>query len=427
MRRDYAVTLVGQISQAVASLIVVAILARLLPPAQFGVAVLLTAAVTIAAIAMAAGAQAAVLVTSARSAEARSELGGTIAALTGLVLLVSVPVAASTSGQLAAVLSREATGSMVFVTALRIAPTVYIGLATASLTGAGQIRVAAALGIAGAAFSALMPIGAWLAADHLLGAMIGALAGNVATMAIAFGLARRSLGFARPRRIALWRELWAVGAPLHVGTVAYWLLLRADVFVLNAFVGGVDVGIYALALTLTERVSLVTSPLYNATAWRISGRDEAVALRTSLFIVQVMIAVGVVACLAAIFFGAVAVNLLAGPAYQPAAGLMPILVLGAALLPVWSALGLFLVSHEDGAWFTTVVQIGVAAGAIIGYVVAIRVAGMLGAAIVSTLAYASLAVIALAAVRARHPFALASLIPTARTLKSAFGASEPAD
>ena len=427
MRRDYAVTLAGQVSQAVASLIAVVVLARLLPPAQFGVAVLLTMAVTIAGIAVAAGAQAAVLVTSARRPAARPEIAGVNLALTAVVLAVAIPVALVASQPFATALSREANGSMVFVTAIRIVPTVYIGLVTASLTGAGRIGMAALLGLAGAAFSTLMPLGAWIAADRLLGALIGALVGNVATMAIGALLSRRGLGFASPRHATLWRELWSIGAPLHLGTVAYWLLLRTDAFILNAIVGGAEVGIYALALTLTERVSLVTSPLYNATAWRISGPDPAAALRTCLLIVQVMIAVGVAACVGAIVVGPFVVDLLAGPAYAAAAGLMPILVVGAALLPVWSALGLFLVSHQDGVWLTTVVQITVAVAAIAGYLVGIRAAGMIGAAVVSTLAYASLAVIALAAVRSRHAFSLARLIPTPASVRTMLAPADPRD
>lgn len=418
MRRDYFVTLGAQLAQAGISLVSLVVLARVLMPVDFGVAVLLTAAVTITSIAIAAGAQAAVLVICARTPELRPQIGGAMLLTSAGVLLFAAPIAAATSGQLAGALSAHATSGIVLVTALRLVPTTYVGLVTAALTGAGRIGTVALLGVAGGLTSALMPLGALVAEDRLFGAAAGGLAGNLATMVVALVLSIRGLGLASPSSRSLWRDLWSIAAPLHIGTVAYWFMLRADAFILNAIVGGAEVGIYALAVTLTERVGLITTPLYNATAWRISGPDPVVALRTSLLIVRVMIAVGIVACGLAIVASPTVVEILAGPEYRAAGGIVPILVVGAALLPVWGAIGLFLVSHEKRIWFTTIVQVAVAAAAIGGYAIAIRIAGMYGAAAVSTLAYASLALIGLTAVRARHAFPWRDLIPSPASLRA---------
>jgi O-antigen/teichoic acid export membrane protein len=418
VRRDYFVTLGAQLAQAGISLVSLVVLARVLMPVDFGVAVLLTAAVTITSIAIAAGAQAAVLVICARTPELRPQIGGAMLLTSAGVLLFAAPIAAATSGQLAGALSAHATSGIVLVTALRLVPTTYVGLVTAALTGAGRIGTVALLGVAGGLTSALMPLGALIAEDRLFGAAAGGLAGNLATMVVALVLSIRGLGLASPSSRSLWRDLWSIAAPLHIGTVAYWFMLRADAFILNAIVGGAEVGIYALAVTLTERVGLITTPLYNATAWRISGPDPVVALRTSLLIVRVMIAVGIVACGLAIVASPTVVEILAGPEYRAAGGIVPILVVGAALLPVWGAIGLFLVSHEKRIWFTTIVQVAVAAAAIGGYAIAIRIAGMYGAAAVSTLAYASLALIGLTAVRARHAFPWRDLIPSPASLRA---------
>jgi O-antigen/teichoic acid export membrane protein len=394
------------------------VLARLLLPVDFGLAVLLTASVAITSIAIAAGAQAAVLVTCARSPERRAEVCGAILLVSAGVLLVTAPVAAWFAESLARTLSVHATSAIVLVTAFRLAPTMYVGLVTAALTGAGRIGTVALLGVVGAISSALLPLGALVGEDLLLGAALGALAGNLLTMVVALALSIRGLGVANPSGRGLWTGLWAIAAPLHIGTVAYWFMLRADAFILNAIVGGAEVGIYGLAVTLTERVSLVTSPLYNATAWRISGPDPVIALRTCLLIVRLMIVVGVAVSAVAIVASPTVVEILAGPEYLAAGRIIPILVVGAALLPVWGALGLFLVSHDKRVWFTTVVQIAVAGAAIAGYIVAIRAAGMYGAAAVSTLAYAALALVGLLAIRSRHSFPLADLVPSPRNLRS---------
>lgn len=427
MRRDYLVTLGAQLSQAGISLISIVVLARLLMPVDFGLAILLTAAVTIATIAIAAGAQAAVLVTCARSPGLRPQVGGAILVMSAGVLLVAAPVALATSDRLAGALSAHATGSIVLVTALRLVPTIYLGLVTAELTGAGRIGVVAILGVTGALSSAFMPIAALVMDDRLLGATLGALAGNLTTMMAALFLSVRGLGLARPSGRGLWMELWSIAAPLHIGTVAYWLMLRADIFILNAIVGGAEVGIYGLAVTLTERISLVTTPLYNATAWRISGPDPAVALRTCLLIVRMMIAVGLGMSALAIVVSPMIVEILAGSEYRAGSRIIPILVVGAALLPTWGALGLFLVSQEKLVWFTTVVQLAIAGAAIAGYAIAISLAGMYGAAVVSTLAYVALACAGLLATRARHRFPWTDLIPSVRNLRSPLVRSSSSD
>lgn len=424
MRRDYLVTLGAQLTQAGISLVSIVVLARLLMPVDFGLAVLLTAAVTIGSMAVAAGAQAAVLVTSARSPELRSQVGGAILLFSAGVLLITVPIALASADRLAGAISARATESIVLITAFRLVPTMYVGLVSAALTGAGRIGTVALLAVIGALFTTLVPLGAATSEDRLLGATLGTLVGNVAMMVVAFGLSLRGLGLSIPAGSGLWRDLWSLAAPLHLGTIAYWFMLRADVFILNSIVGGAQVGIYALAVTLTERVSLITTPLYNATAWRISGPDPVVALRTSLVIVRLMIAVGLGVSVVAIVASPTIVEILAGPEYLEAGRIIPILVVGAALLPVWGALGLFLVTHDRRIWFTTIVQIAVAAAAIVGYVIAIGMAGMYGAAAVSTLAYAALAIVGLLAARARHRFAWTDLLLSRATVRSLLSRSD---
>jgi lipopolysaccharide exporter len=427
VRRDYLVTLFAQLSQAGISLVSIVVLARLLMPVDFGLAVLLTAAVTIGSTAVAAGAQAAVLVTSARSPERRPELGGAIMLISAGVLMVTVPLALVSADRLAGAVSARATESIVVVTAFRLVPTMYLGLVSAALTGAGRIGTVAVLAVVGALFTSLIPIGAAISEDRLFGATLGALAGNLAMMLVAFSVSLRGLGLAIPAGSALWRDLWSLAAPLHLGTTAYWIMLRADVFILNSIVGGAQVGIYALAVTLTERVGLVTTPLYNATAWRISGADPVVALRTSLLIVRLMIAAGLALSVVAIVASPTIVEILAGPEYLAAGRIIPILVVGAALLPVWGALGLLLITHDQRIWFTTVVQVAVAGAAVAGYLVAISLAGMYGAAAVSTLAYAALAIVGLIATRARHHFPWTDLLISRANLRSLLAGSSASD
>jgi len=204
----------------------------------------------------------------------------------------------------------------------------------------------------------------------------------------------------------------AIAIPLHVGTIAYWIMLRADALAVNALLGPRSAGVYGLALGLSERVGLVTAPLYNATAWRISGPDRRAALLTTLRVARLEIAVGIAASVGALLLGRAVVTTIAGPEYADAALPLALLVFGAATLPIWSAVGLFLVSQLGGAWRTTIVQVAVAVAAVIGYWIVIPAIGIVGAALVSTGAYVSLVLIGVALIKRAEHFALRELLPS---------------
>jgi O-antigen/teichoic acid export membrane protein len=300
--------------------------------------------------------------------------------------------------------------SLMALSLIRLPVLIYAGLVSSLLSGAGRIGLVAALNTVAAALGLLGAAGAIVADDPLAGAIVGTTAASFATAALMAVAASGELGIARPRGWAPWRTAGAIAVPMHLGTLAYWVMLRADALAVNALLGPRSAGIYGLALQLSERVGLLTAPLYNATAWRISGSDRQEGLKTTLRVARLEFGVGVAAALLALIFGRLGVTLIGGEAYAEAAVPLAILVLGAATLPVWSAIGLFLVSHHHGAWPTTAVQIVVALLAVAGYWTFGSQVGVLGPALVSTGAYLTLAGVGVWMIRRRHAFAPRELL-----------------
>jgi O-antigen/teichoic acid export membrane protein len=76
-----------------------------------------------------------------------------------------------------------------------------------------------------------------------------------------------SLGVRRPTARLL-RRLLSVGLRYHLGMVAIYLILRVDIFMLNALTDTAQVGLYSVAVTLAEATYLVTDSVGQAAVSR---------------------------------------------------------------------------------------------------------------------------------------------------------------
>lgn len=418
MIRQYSYAAAGQVSQAAIGLVGLALVTRILGPSDYGSYVVLGTLLTLLTVAMSAGPSAAVLILAARDPDQRARLHGQVV-LSALVLFIvvvavtpamCVPVAALVSPRLAPILAG--------VSLIRLPLLVYASLVSSQLSGAGSVGLAAALNTVAAALSLLGVFGAVIAHDALAGAIIGTAIAAVLTAAMMAVAATRSMGFGRPRGWEPWRSAAAIAVPMHLGTLAYWVMLRADALAVNALQGTRSAGVYGVALLLSERVGLLTAPVYNATAWRISGSDRTAGLRATLLVVRLELVVGIAATIGALLFGRLAITVVSGEAYADAALPLAVLVLGAATLPIWSALGLFLVSHHRGAWRTTAVQVVVALLAVGGYWTIGSRLGVVGPALVSTGAYLLLVAAGIVMVRGHERLGLGDLIPTVSDVRT---------
>jgi O-antigen/teichoic acid export membrane protein len=403
LRTRYAAAAGGQLVQALAGVLAALSLAQLLQPRDFGVFVLVAAGLAIAVVMLTAGIQAAALIHAARSEATRGELHGVALLVAGVSALLVLAVVLLGGTSVGRVFSPSLERDGLFLAVVRLPLMAYLAVVVASLNGAGQVHAAARIGAVAGVATLAAPLAVVALGGGLEAALAGALVGSVVGGAYAWRSASALLGLRRPSRSWLLRDVTGLAIPMHIGTVAYWVMLRADAFILQALVGGPVVGVYALALTLSERVGLFTQPLFSVSAWRISGPDPVDARRATSFVARFSLAAGAVLSLAALVAARPFIEAFAGAAYADAVPPLALLVLGTALLPVWSGIGLYIVSQLRGAWLTAWLQVGVAAAAVGGYLVAVPLAGMLGAAAVSTLSYAALAAIGALVVRSRDP------------------------
>lgn len=413
MLRNYTYAASGQVAQTFIAVVGLVATTRLLGPMDYGAFVVLGTVLTLLGIAASAGPAAAVLVLSSRDAGATGRrLHGQIVIATLVLLILSFGVGLVAAGPLTVFVSSAVPVELVFLSLLRLPALVYASLVTGQLAGAGRVGHVAALNTASAALALLAPVGAIVHPQHLAGALVGAAVGTFLAALMMYATASRVIGVALPRGWQPWREAGQLALPMHVGTIAYWVMLRSDTIAVNALLGTASAGIYGLALQLSERIGLVTAPLYNATAWQVSGPDRSAAVRTMLRVARIEFAIGLVASVGALVLGRVVIEIVAGSDFGDAAVPLAILVLGAATLPVWSSIGLFLVSHHRGAWPTAAAQVVVALVAVLGYWVLGGRLGVVGPAIVSTGAYIALVLTGIAMVRSKETISLRELAPT---------------
>ncbi len=412
MLRNYSYATAGQLVSVALSVVGLAIVTRTLGPENYGSYIILTTIVSLLAVFAGAGPQAAALIVSSREPDRRGELHGQIIVATIALGIVTVALAAVFAQPLARAVAPDLAPILAVWNVLRLPPLVYTSLVTSQLSGAGRVGLAATLAVVSAVVAMLGPAGALLASDRLAGAVVGTVVAGYLTAIIAWVFAWRALGLRRPGNFAAWRSAISIAVPMHIGTIAYSMMLRLDLLIVNAVLGGTNAGIYGLALSVSQRVGMLTAPLYNATAWRVSGPDRGAALRTMLQVIRLESTFGIVAAIGGILLGPFLIQIVAGSDYRAASIPLAILVVGAAALPVWAAVGLFLVAHLGGAWTTARLQVLVAVGSIVGYLVMTRVAGTVGAAIVSTGAYLVLLGCGLVLIRRADAFPWRALLPT---------------
>jgi len=418
--RGIAVTGAAQLVQLLANTVTLILLARLLDPSAFGTFALLTSILTLASVAVSAGPQAGLLIMSGRESHAGGALHrvAVLLSLAGGVLGLGLVLWAGEA--MVEALAGGTTVFLLIVTVLRLGPTLYSGLLNAALIGGGRLKEMATVSVAVSASSLAAPVSVLVSPeDPLRSAVIGALAGSVLHAACAIWVGSRSLGFSGPTG-DLWPTLVRIAVPLHLGTVAYWVMLRADLFVVNALASGASLGIYAFALSLAERVSVVAAPIYNAAASRVSSHDSGVASSTSATVIRLHVWIAAALILVSIVAGSQILAVLGGPEYRAGAVPFVLLIAAASVLPVWGTIGLLLVSQHGRAWLTTVLQVAAALLAFALYAWLVPLADITGAAIGSVISYTALALAGLTVAVRLGAVSLDDLVPRTTDVRHAW-------
>lgn len=206
---------------------------------------------------------------------------------------------------------------------------------------------------------------------------------SLALLTAAGGVATR-----RPD-LRLARTTCLKGLRLHTGSAAAYLLLRSDVFLLNALAGPREVGIYTLAVTLADLSRLAVDVLSQVTLAAQFDGEVSESAKVTVRIVRFTILLGIASAVATVAAVSVVITPLYGHAYAPAATLVALLVPGVLLLSAARPLSTFLLRQGSSRLVVLPSLIALVVNAGLNVVV-IPVWGAVGSALASTVAYGTL-------------------------------------
>lgn len=161
------------------------------------------------------------------------------------------------------------------------------------------------------------------------GLLIGAAVASFAGLALGWRLAmegRRLIPAFFDRPLA--RELFRFSVFISLGNAAYWLLSLSDRWLLRIFRGADDVGLYGVSYDLTSKTTmlfvtafgLALQPL-SVAAWQSRGREATEAFLASSTRTYVLVMLPATVGLS--LLARAIISILAAPAYQPGAVVVP--------------------------------------------------------------------------------------------------------
>ena len=249
------------------------------------------------------------------------------------------------------------------------------------------------MSVAAGAVVQLALITALYVADELTvtAVLIGYAASMLVPWLIQLGVARPILGI-RPRlNRAVARPVLSFAVKLHLGMVFSYLLLRADIFLIGAYLDAAAVGIYSLAVIFGELALSLTSPLVVAALPYQSDMPFRAAGELSFRVARTngVIAIGLAAAFLSSFW--LVIPVLYGSAFEDAYAALAVLLPGIAAMALARPLGSWLIRRSGSPWIFG----GIAFGAFMLNLglnaLLIPELGITGASLASTVSYLAFA------------------------------------
>ena len=200
----------------------------------------------------------------------------------------------------------------------------------------------------------------------------------------------RSFAPARPRfDPQVLRMLLTFGLKLQIGQIFFYLLLRADTFVINTMLGARDVGVYSLTVLLAEAVMLLTMPLVLAVlpVQATLGMHDAGLMSFKAARFNGVFALALAVCAACTMW--LGIPLLYGDEFRSAYPALMALMPGVVAFAVARPLGNWLVRHGQ-PWLLSGLGAGAFAVNMVLNIVLLPVMGIVGASVASSIAYIAL-------------------------------------
>jgi O-antigen/teichoic acid export membrane protein len=187
---------------------------------------------------------------------------------------------------------------------------------------------------------------------------------------------------------ALWHRTWRFALPAHCGNVMAYLNYRADQLIIAAFLPPEQLGFYAIAVGLAERLWIITGSVANALLPHLTNLPQRDPSLVALIARHVMLWSGA-ACLLVFALADVVVRLIYSPAFTESVGPLRWLLPGIFTSTIGKVLVAELLARERVHF--TVWMGGIAAPVnIAANLVLVPRMGILGASLASSISYSLL-------------------------------------
>jgi O-antigen/teichoic acid export membrane protein len=227
---------------------------------------------------------------------------------------------------------------------------------------------------------------------EVLGAVWTVVAADaVAIIVVAFCLSSAGVLGAPFINPPLWKRTARFALPAHGGTIAAYFNYRVDEFIIAALLTARDLGFYAIATSLVERMWILPSAVTTALLPHLTNATDRDPKLVAIVARHVMIWTGI-ACVCLFAIAEVLVDLLFSSAFGDAAAPLRWLMPGIFTLSIGKVLVTELLAREK-ALYTIWASVSAAIVNIAGNLLLIPYMGISGAAVASSISYTILSLI----------------------------------
>lgn len=188
------------------------------------------------------------------------------------------------------------------------------------------------------------------------------------------------------------RRVVGYGAPLYVGNLVQFLNYRLDVFLVAAFVGARELGLYATAVALGQLLWLASGSVAVALLPRVASRSPIEGAADAARLTRFTLLIGVVGAAALTLVASPLVHLVYGQAYADSIPMLLALLPGVVAFVSVSVLAAYIVGLGRPQINLMVAIVGLCATLPLDLILIPRL-GAIGAAIASTVSYSLSAIV----------------------------------
>lgn len=182
------------------------------------------------------------------------------------------------------------------------------------------------------------------------------------------------------------REVVGYASPLYLGNLVQFLNYRLDIFLVAAFVGVRDVGLYALAVTLGQLTWIVSNSVATVLLPRVASSSPIEVARQAARLTRITLLIGLAGAVALALVAAPFVDIVYGRAYAGAVPLLLALLPGVVAFAVVNVLAAYITGLGRARINLVIAVIGLCATLSLDFILIPRF-GAVGAAIASTVSY----------------------------------------